>query len=236
MAERRNSYTSAFKLRLIKSAEGSDNSKVARKYNIDVSMVRRWRLAKDKLGSSTKTRRSFRGKQCQLPHLEKELKEWIEDSRLKGFIITRPMIRIQALKLAKSQKHQEIDGIKNFVASPHWCDRFMKREDLVLRCRTKIAQKLPAELEEKVTSFQRYTINLRKLYGYGLEAIGNMDETPLTFDLPANRTVDTRGTKTVMVKTSGHEKLHFTCVLSVTADGGKLPPLVVFKRKKIHLR
>ena len=37
MAERRNSYTSAFKLRLIKSAEGSDNSKVARKYNIDGS-------------------------------------------------------------------------------------------------------------------------------------------------------------------------------------------------------
>ena len=26
-----------------------------------------------------------------------------------------------------------------------------------------------------------YTIYLRKLYGYGLEAIGNMDETPLTF-------------------------------------------------------
>ena len=46
MAERRNSYTTAFKLRVINSAESSDKSKAARKYKIDVSMVRRWRLPK----------------------------------------------------------------------------------------------------------------------------------------------------------------------------------------------
>ena len=76
MAERRNLYTSAFKLRLTKSAEGSDNGKVARIYNIDGSPLAT--SNKGKLGSSTKTRRSFRGKQCQFPHLEKELKKWIK--------------------------------------------------------------------------------------------------------------------------------------------------------------
>lgn len=33
-----------------------------------------------------------------------------------------------------------------------------------------------------------------------------MDETPLTFDCPANRTVDQVSAKTVSVLTIGHEK------------------------------
>ena len=72
-----------------------------------------------------------------------------------------------------------------------------------------------------------------ELNGYDLAAIGNIDETPLTFDLPRNWTVDKLGNKTVMVKTSGDERLHFTYVLRVTANGGKLPPMVIFKHKKI---
>ena len=69
--------------------------------------------------------------------LEQELNEWVMDSRLKGFIITRPMIRLYAMKLSKSQKYQHLEGIENFVASPRWCDGFMRREELVLRYRTK---------------------------------------------------------------------------------------------------
>ena len=40
-----------------------------------------------------------------------------------------------------------------------------------------------------------------------LSQIGNMDETPVFFDLPSNRTVDCVGSKTVSVCTTGHEKL-----------------------------
>jgi hypothetical protein len=58
-----------------------------------------------------------------------------------------------------------------------------------------------------------------------------MDETPVFFDLPANRTVDSVGAKTVAVRTTGHEKSHFTTVLACMADGTKLPPMVIFKRK-----
>ncbi len=41
-----------------------------------------------------------------------------------------------------------------------------------------------------------------------------MDETPMQFDLPGNRTVNAKGDKTVMVKTTGHEKTYFTVVLT----------------------
>ena len=107
----------------------------------------------------------------------------------------------------------------------------MNRNKLVLRQKTKICQRLPADLEEKITSFQRFVIKERKSHSYPLSQIGNMDETPVFFYLPSNRTVDCVGSKTVSVRTTGHEKTHFTTVLACMADGTKLPPMVIFKRK-----
>jgi hypothetical protein len=60
-----------------------------------------------------------------------------------------------------------------------------------------------------------------------------MDETPMMFDLPENRTVHNKGEKTVTVKTTGHEKTHFTVVLACMADGVKLKPMVIFKWKTL---
>jgi len=51
-----------------------------------------------------------------------------------------------------------------------------------------------------------------------------MDEVPLTFDVPSNKTVDVKGAKTIMIKTSDNEKTHYTVVLPCCADGTKLPP------------
>lgn len=72
---------------------------------------------------------------------------------------------------------------------------------------------------------------MRKRNGYSLTQIGNADQTPLTFDLPADTTVNPKGASTVSIKTTGNEKNRFTVMLACTADGGKLPPYVVFKRK-----
>ena len=43
--------------------------------------------------------------------------------------------------------------------------------------------------------------------------------------------MDVKGAKTVAVKTTGHEKTHFTVVLVCCADGTKLPCMIIFKRK-----
>lgn len=62
------------------------------------------------------------------------------------------------------------------------------------------------------------------------ESIINMDEVPLTFDLPLTRTVNKQGESTITVRTTGHERTNFTCVLGCTASGFKLSPMVIFKR------
>jgi len=55
----------------------------------------------------------------------------------------------------------------------------------------------------------------------------------LTFDVPSNETVDVKGAKTIMINTSGNEKTRYTVVLVCCADGTKLPPLLIFKRKTL---
>ena len=56
-----------------------------------------------------------------------------------------------------------------------------------------------------------------------------MDETPIWMDMPGNYTLETKGTKTVTMTTTGHEKERFTIKLAALADGTKLMPLVLFK-------
>jgi len=60
-----------------------------------------------------------------------------------------------------------------------------------------------------------------------------MDEIPLMFDVPSNTTVEVKGAKTIMIKTSGNEKTRYTVVLACCADGTKRPPLLIFKRKTL---
>ena len=66
-----------------------------------------------------------------------------------------------------------------------------------------------------------------------IQDIGNMDEVPMSFDMPGNFTVDQKGAEDIRITTTGSEKCNFTVILCVTADGGKLSPMVIFKRKTI---
>jgi len=56
-----------------------------------------------------------------------------------------------------------------------------------------------------------------------------MDETPVYFDMTSSYTINNKGAKTVQIRTTGNEKNWFTCVLAITANGNKLPPIVIFK-------
>ena len=92
---------------------------------------------------------------------------------------------------------------------------------------------MPAAYEEKILQFYSYVINLRKNTNFELSQIANMNEVPLTIDVPFYRTVEQKGVKTVTIKTSGHEKTHYTVVLACCANGTKLPPMLIFKRKML---
>ena len=54
---------------------------------------------------------------------------------------------------------------------------------------------MPPDLLEKQNVFLSYVLYRRIQHDYLLQYIGNMDETPLWFDLPSNTTIDHKGTK-----------------------------------------
>jgi hypothetical protein len=102
------------------------------------------------------------------------------------------------MEIATSLKIQRQD----FKASNSWAERFMRHTGFALRRRTASAQKLPTDYAEKIIAYQCHIINLRRKHDYLLGQMGNADETPVFFDLPTNTTVDTKGSKSVLVKTT----------------------------------
>ena len=72
--------------------------------------------------------------------------------------------------------------------------------------KTTIVQKLPREYKRKIIESHKYVINMRKKLCFEIGQLGNMDEVPLTFDVPLNKTVDVKGAKTIMITASGNEK------------------------------
>uniref|UniRef100_A0A8C8VPE3 HTH CENPB-type domain-containing protein n=1 Tax=Pelusios castaneus TaxID=367368 RepID=A0A8C8VPE3_9SAUR len=228
----RSSYNAAFKLQVIQRAEETNNSVASREFNINEKQVREWRKIKAELRDMPKSKKARRHGVASFTTLEDDLHSWVTECRQNGNIVTRTNIRLRALQMAKSGKYQS-EGIQTFLASIGWCSRFMNRYGLCLRQRTKISQKLPKDLECKVSLFQKFIIKQCKKHNYELGDIGNMDEMPMTFDLPCNQTVASIGEKTVFVRSTGNEKNHFTVVLSCLANGTKLRPVIIFKRKTL---
>ncbi|CAI7842426.1 unnamed protein product [Closterium sp. NIES-53] len=157
---------------------------------------------------------------------------------------------------AKYMKHR-MPGV-NWRASFRWATRFRARWHLARRVKTKMGQKLAAgkccavvlldchlsaelmclvallaDCKAKVESFWEFVRQLRSLHDYPLDLILNADQTPLFLEMPAERTLEMKGARTVHVRSAGYEKERVTVMLAVTASGLKLPPYVVFKRKTI---
>lgn len=129
---------------------------------------------------------------------------------------------IKARELVTTEHH-------SFKASRSWATKFMARNDLALWSKTSMAQRLPADLEDKIDSFGDFLRRQREHDEFEDAMIINMDETPVYFDIVPGKTIDNKGRKSIRVRTTGSDKRHLTVVLAVSAAGDVLPPMVVFK-------
>ena len=118
-------------------------------------------------------------------------------------------------------------------ASERWLRKFMRRHSIVLRAMISVAQKLPKDLKLKIETFYKDVQMLRENGKYSKEMIGNMDETPLYFDMIPSRSLEKRGAMEVRVKSTGAQKQHITVVLACTGAGKMLPPMIIFKGNTI---
>ena len=119
----------------------------------------------------------------------------------------------------------------SFGGSRGWLEKFFARQRLSLRNRTSVSQKLPRQFEGVLTKFYEDARRFMRIGKYPRSLVGNMDETPAFFDMVPSKSICKTGSKECIVRTSGCEKKHVTIVLSATADGKMLPPMIIVKGK-----
>ena len=112
------------------------------------------------------------------PKLEESPASWIEKLCSQDLIVTCTAIQVRALNLIKTPEFADKKP-SDFVPSVGWCNHFMSLHKFCARARTKLNQKLPSQLEDKVEVFQWYIIQVRKKLDFDLSQIGNMDKTPI---------------------------------------------------------
>ena len=126
-------------------------------------------------------------------------------------------------------KAKELSTDPEFKASLEWYSNWKRRHSISMRTKTTLAQRLPADMEDKIVTFHRVVVRARRRCEYPLSHMINMDETLMRFELPATRMLEFTGNRTVPITTCGADKQSFTVALAVKANGEKLPPKVIFK-------
>ena len=107
--------------------------------------------------------------------------------------------------------------------------RFIQRFNLSLRKGSHIGQQRPSDSEDRIISFLRSIILLRKEKNINPENIINMDETAFNYNMNSKATKHKICAKTIMIKTQNQEKLRISAIMSIWGNGERLKPYLIFK-------
>jgi len=189
LSTRRHSHDLNFKLKIIAEAEAvNNNCEIACEYGISESMVRKWRNQQHVLFSGelkmTAKRASMGCYWPKEPEVDQQLVDWFSNQRSQGLTVNSTMIRLKA---------KELSSDPEFKASPGWYMKWECRHAISMRSKTTLAQRLPADMEDKVVEFHCFVLRARQRCSHESSQILNMDETPMRFELPATRTLEFTG-------------------------------------------
>ena len=76
-------------------------------------------------------------------------------------------------------KAKELSTDPEFKASLGWYNDWKRRHSISMRTKTTLAQRLPANTEDKIVTFHEFVVRARRRCEYPLGHIINMDETPM---------------------------------------------------------
>ena len=107
--------------------------------------------------------------------------------------------------------------------------RLCQSNNLRIRVKTHQAQQRPDEVVEMAVNWLIYMRPVCSAHNVEEKFIINMDQTPVPFNLAPNRTLATKGLRTVGIRRTGNSTKRATVALAITASGEKLKPMVVFK-------
>lgn len=223
-------YTIEYKLKVIDLSKATSIHQASEDTGVDRKRIREWISNENELKQcSNKTTRKtlHKGKTPESYAIENQLIEFIIRNRKMDNPVTSWELIHHLLQLEPSFQQKTMHALQM------WSYKFMKRNNFTFRQARSIGQSIPNNLGDLITGFLKEIINIRNnnIQTLDLECIGNMDETPLYFSMAPTTTIETIGKKEVKIRTMNQEKIRYSAVLTVLANGKKLPPLLIFKAK-----
>ena len=108
---------------------------------------------------------------------------------------------------------------------------FLRTNKVSICRKTHEAQKHPQETQDLAEKFIVTMCPFLSQSNRDKRFIINMDQTPIFFSMVPNTTLNCVGDRSVNVHSSSGSTMRITVALTVTAAGGLLPPMFVFKAK-----
>lgn len=211
----------------IQVLEGITLRNAALRLGVSVSLLSRWRSVMDNtvvpLSHSMTKKSLHEGPLSQFAEIEDALLMFIFELREQGMAVSTLMIVIKASMLS------DVFAGKTFIAKSAAVRRFVKAHSLVYRMGTHESQRPPGEVAEEATGYMTIVRQLVTGPHRHLRWIMNMDQTPVYFSMGPKRTLESKGTKTIHVRTSTSDTKRATVAVTICADGTVLPSVQVFK-------
>eukprot|EP00731_Ephydatia_muelleri_P012549 Em0006g1443a len=231
---RKKSYSVVFKLQVVSKTETSSIRAAAREAGVDEKRVCEWKKQEmeleelmkkqGKIACKVRKRLSGGGRKVQFP---------VQEKLIARRILQQRALHVRVLRRDVARFAKEIITNPSFKASPGWISQFMRRHKFVTRVKTTAGQSLPKNVSDRIVDYVTTCSKRIRRNQLPLPCIANMDETAIWADMPGHSTIEVRGTHTVQISTTGHDKQRITICLAAFADGTKLKPFVVFKGKRI---
>ncbi|KAF7637350.1 HTH CENPB-type domain-containing protein [Meloidogyne graminicola] len=201
------------KLRILEVATKSSIHSASKQCGVDRQNIREWKrnekalrgIVHLKLKSKFRKRIVGGGRKLTDADFDKELADWVRELRKKNLRVSRKMLVVQALKMCDSKYNNLKD---KFKASHGWLESFFKRHNFSFRRPTSVAQKHPEEYTKIIIDFILYVQKLWKENDY--KHVYACDETSVWLDPTGGNCITEKGSKTVNVLTTGHEKVRVT--------------------------
>ena len=209
--------------------EGMNQARAGAVLKADPACLTRWAQKKEDFLENikeTKTKMSdHQGTVSAFADIEKDLLNYIEEWRQKGFDVNRFTLLRKAGQLKPKILQKSTFAIKVAIS------RFLAKHGLTHRVTTHQAQRDPREVEVEALDFLEYICPRLADGSRHPDFIINMDQTAVNHAVETNKTIDRVGARTVNLRISANDSKRVTITVTITASGRRVKSMVVFKGK-----
>lgn len=236
----RQSWSVKQKLRILNETDGMTLQASSDLFGISVSMLSKWRVAREKLGdrlrgTSGKTPHHLKGagRPCLISvEIERELLLYLDAERANTNRVDVPALLVKLRQIDPSVDHQ-IDisdgslAVRAKFRKQIW--RILRKNNIGIRRTTHQAQNTRFS-ETVIEGYNEYLKEKMQMLMIDHDSVANFDETNVYFTPSSTTTLDRRGNRTVAVSSSKSSK-RCTVMLGVTGNGKPFPPYIIFNGK-----